>query len=211
MAEVLTKDMYDELSKKVTSMGYTLDDAIRTGVKNPGHPHIKTVGATAGDEDSYKTFKKFFYPVIEKRMGGFRPGIDKQTNELKPDTIPDEILDENYVLSSRVRTGRSIRGFRLPPAIHKDERNKLEKVIVKATEKFDGDLKGFYKGLYDMTDDEHEGYIKEHIMFEKPVSPLLTESGMANHWPSGRGMYVNDAHTFIIWVNEEDHIRVVSM
>ena len=24
-------------------------------------------------------------------------------------------------------------------------------------------------------------------------------------------MYVNDAHTFIIWVNEEDHIRVVSM
>ena len=48
-------------------------------------------------------------------------------------------------------------------------------------------------------------------MFEKPVSPLLTESGMARHWPSGRGMYVNDAHTFIIWVNEEDHIRVVSM
>lgn len=45
-------------------MGYTLDDAIRTGVKNPGHPHIKTVGATAGDEETYKTFKKFFYPVI---------------------------------------------------------------------------------------------------------------------------------------------------
>ena len=57
MAEVLTKEMYDDLSRKVTSMGYTLDDAIRTGVKNPGHPHIKTVGATAGDEDSYKTFK----------------------------------------------------------------------------------------------------------------------------------------------------------
>lgn len=49
MAEVLDQKMYDELSKKVTSMGYTLDDAIRTGVKNPGHPHIKTVGATAGD------------------------------------------------------------------------------------------------------------------------------------------------------------------
>ena len=41
--------MYDRLSPFQTKMGYNLDDAIRTGVKNPGHPHIKTVGATAGD------------------------------------------------------------------------------------------------------------------------------------------------------------------
>ena len=49
MAEVLNKEMYEELSKRVTNMGYTLDDAIRTGFKNPGHPYIKKVGATAGD------------------------------------------------------------------------------------------------------------------------------------------------------------------
>ena len=64
-------------------------------------------------------------------MGGFGPGVDKQVNELKPDDILDEILDENYVLSSRVRTGRSIRGFRLPPSIHEDERNKLKKLSSK--------------------------------------------------------------------------------
>ena len=34
---------------------------------------------------------------------------------------------------------------------------------------------------------------------------------MARHWPSGRGMYANNKRTFILWVNEEDHLRIVSM
>ena len=144
-------------------------------------------------------------------MGGFRPGVHKHESLLDPSQIPDEILDEKYVLSSRVRTGRSIVGFRLPPAIHEDERRKLENVIITASKGYSGELSGWYKGLYDMTDAEHEGFINEHIMFEKPVSPLLIESGMARHWPSGRGMYANNKRTFILWVNEEDHLRIVSM
>ena len=56
--------MYTKLCLLQTDKGYNLDDAIRTGVKNPGHPHIKTVGATAGDEESYELFKEFFYPLI---------------------------------------------------------------------------------------------------------------------------------------------------
>lgn len=144
-------------------------------------------------------------------MGGFRPGVDKHESLLDPSKISDEILDEKYVLSSRIRTGRSIVGFRLPPAIHKDEREKLENVIITASKDFTGEFAGWYKGLYDMTDAEHETFIKEHIMFDKPVSPLLIESGMARDWPSGRGMYANNDRTFILWVNEEDHLRIVSM
>ncbi len=211
MAEILTKEMYERLSKIQTPMGYTIDDAIRTGVKNPGHPHIKTVGATAGDEDSFSVFSEFFTPVIKARMSGFRVGIDKHPTLLDPSKLPDAEFDTNYVLTSRVRAGRNIRGFRLPPSIHDDERWKLEKLIIKACEGITGECSGTYKGLYDMTDAEHEGYIDEHIMFEKPVSPLLIASGMASHWPNGRGMFVNAAHTFIVWSNEEDHIRVVSM
>ena len=32
-----------------------------------GHPHIKIVGMTAGDEESYETFKELFDPVISAR------------------------------------------------------------------------------------------------------------------------------------------------
>lgn len=31
-----------------------MDQCIQTGVDNPGHPFIKTVGMVAGDEESYE-------------------------------------------------------------------------------------------------------------------------------------------------------------
>ncbi|KAJ8884977.1 hypothetical protein PR048_011173 [Dryococelus australis] len=30
-------------------------------------------------------------------------------------------------------------------------------------------------------------------------------------WPTGRGIYHNDAKTFLVWCNEEDHLRLISM
>lgn len=54
MASNLTPAIYAKLSDKATPNGYTLDQAIQTGVDNPGHPFIKTVGMVAGDEESYE-------------------------------------------------------------------------------------------------------------------------------------------------------------
>ena len=46
--------MYAKLRDRKTPRGFTLDQAIQTGVDNPGHPFIKTVGMVAGDEESYE-------------------------------------------------------------------------------------------------------------------------------------------------------------
>lgn len=54
MAECLTPAIYAKLRSKMTPQGYTLDQCIQTGVDNPGHPFIKTVGMVAGDEESYE-------------------------------------------------------------------------------------------------------------------------------------------------------------
>ena len=76
-----------------------------------GHPFIMTVGAVAGDEESYETFADLFDPIIEARHNGYRK-TDKHKTDLDASKIKmDEPFDENYVLSSRVRTGRSIRGY----------------------------------------------------------------------------------------------------
>ena len=34
---------------------------------------------------------------------------------------------------------------------------------------------------------------------------------MNRDWPSGRAVYHNDAKTFLIWINEEDQMRIISM
>ena len=34
---------------------------------------------------------------------------------------------------------------------------------------------------------------------------------MARDWPDARGIWHNDQKNFLVWVNEEDHLRVISM
>ncbi|KAM4831497.1 creatine kinase U-type, mitochondrial isoform X4 [Urocitellus parryii] len=179
MASHLTPAVYARLCDKTTPTGWTLDQCIQTGVDNPGHPFIKTVGMVAGDEETY-----------EIRSGYF---------------------DERYVLSSRVRTGRSIRGLSLPPACTRAERREVERVVVDALSGLKGDLAGRYYRLSEMTEAEQQQLIDDHFLFDKPVSPLLTAAGMARDWPDARGIWHNNEKSFLIWVNEEDHTRVISM
>ena len=120
-------------------------------------------------------------------------------------------LDYNYVLSCRVRTGRSIRGFRLPPSCNRGERRAVEEIAKKALDKLDGPLKGKYYPLATMTEKDQDQLIADGFLFDKPVSPLLISAGMARDWPDARGIWHNDAKNFLVWINEEDHYRVISM
>jgi creatine kinase len=62
-----------------------------------------------------------------------------------------------------------------------------------------------------MSDEDQEQLIDDHFLFDKPVSPLLTCAGMARDWPDARGIWHNKNKNFLVWVNEEDHTRLISM
>merc|ERR1719327_1662819 len=129
MAEFLVANpgVYDALKGKKTTGGTTLAQCIKTGVDNPGHPHIKTVGLVACDEESYEVFKELFDPVISARHGGYAADATQPTNMDYSKLSDTDIDPENkYVLTTRVRTGRSIKGFQLPPLITFEKRRELE-------------------------------------------------------------------------------------
>lgn len=210
MAKVMTPELYKKMRARQTKSGYTIDDVIQTGVDNPGHPFIMTVGCVAGDEDSYETFAEFFDAIIEARHGGYKK-TDMHSTDLSDGLVMDAPFDPDYVFSVRVRTGRSIRGYALPPWCSRAERRKVEQISVGALDRFDGDLKGKYYPLYEMTEADQEQLIADHFLFDKPVSPLLTCAGMARDWPDARGIWHNDNKDFLVWINEEDHLRVISM
>jgi creatine kinase len=69
-------------------------------------------------------------------------------------------FDEKYVLSSRVRTGRSIRGLSLPPTCSRAERREVERVVVDALGDLQGDLSGKYYPLSGMSEKEQEQLIE---------------------------------------------------
>jgi creatine kinase len=224
MAEKLRDkpELWDQLRNLKTKSGVTFAKCIKTGVDNPGHPMIKTVGMVAGDEESYETFKALFDPVIDGRHGGYAADAKHPTNT-DWTQLSKTKLDPTgkYVLTTRVRTGRSIRGFKLPPSIDFESRRKLEEVVVRALLKLEGDLKGDYYPLHGshsyplkpngMSHGKEEKLRSAGNLFQEPDSTLLLASGMGRHWPDARGIFHNTNEDLFVWLNEEDHMRIVSM
>jgi creatine kinase/arginine kinase len=52
--------------------------------------------------------------------------------------------------------------------------------------------------------------IADHFLF-KAGDRFLEAAGLNRDWPEGRGIYHNDEKTFLVWINEEDQLRIISM
>jgi creatine kinase len=211
--------LYEKYKNVTTKGGVTLAKCIKTGIDNPGHPHIVTCGLVAGDEESFEAFKDLFDIVIQKRNGGYPPE-GKHVTDLDISKLSTTSIDPDgkYVLTTRCRTGRSVRGLPLPPSCSFEQRRELERVMTNGLKKLDGELKGTYFGLNGsqstdsaMTTEKEEQLRKNGNLFQEPDSTLLLSSGCGRHWPDARGIYHNEAENFFVWINEEDHMRIVSM
>ncbi|KFP98305.1 Creatine kinase B-type [Haliaeetus albicilla] len=212
MAKVLTLDLYKKLRDKQTSSGFTLDDVIQTGVDNPGglvlSSRVPCCDLTYQFPDT---------SIINIKMAQLN------NQRLPPDEeYPDLSTHNNHMakvltldLYKKLRDRVTPSGFTLDDVIQtgvdNPERRAIEKLSVEALGSLEGDLKGKYYALRNMTDAEQQQLIDDHFLFDKPVSPLLLASGMARDWPDARGIWHNDNKTFLVWINEEDHLRVISM
>ena len=59
---------------------------------------------------------------------------------------------------------------------------------------------------------EYQALVDAHIAFkDMSADSYLLSAGIAQHWPHGRGVYVSEDKGFIIWVGEEDHLRIMCM
>merc|ERR1712066_1128930 len=63
-----------------------------------------------------------------------------------------------------------------------------------------------------ISDEKYNELVKAHIMFkDMSADSFLVDAGIACHWPHGRGCYYSTDKGFIIWVGEEDHLRIMAM
>merc|ERR1711942_661391 len=93
--------------------------------------------------------------------------------------------------------------------------------MVKGLSRLEGDLAGAYFPLHGsrshaeqpngMSKEKEEELRNSGNLFQEPDSTLLLSSGCGRHWPDARGIYHNDAKNFFVWLNEEDHMRIISM
>lgn len=74
----------------------------------------------------------------------------------------------------------------------------------------EGELKGKYYPLTGMDKATQQQLIDDHFLF-KEGDRFLQAANACRYWPTGRGIYHNDNKTFLVWSNEEDHLRIISM
>jgi len=98
----LTPKVFEVLKNKKTANGFTLEQAIHSGVKNID----SGIGVYAGDEETYELFAALFDPIIEEYHGFSKE--DKHKSNLDPDDLnaPNPDPDGKYIISTRIRVGR---------------------------------------------------------------------------------------------------------
>ncbi len=202
----LTPETYQTLQHHSTTNGFTIDDAIRSGVENID----SGIGVYAGDLESYTLFKELFDPIIEEYHGF--AATDSHQSDLDPSHLnaPNPDPEGAYILSTRIRVGRNVADLPLGPAITKAQRNKVESEVSAALNRLTGSLSGSYYPLSGMNEEIRKQLIEDHFLF-KAGDRFLESAGLNRDWPEGRGIYHNDEKTFLVWINEEDQLRIISM
>lgn len=184
------------------------------------------MGCYANHSDDYEVFFPFFKQALSRYH---KVNLDekKHVNNWSLEGVEGLPADGKLdlanlglpALSMRVRTGRNLKKFPLPGSMTKQDRLDMETAMgsVFATLISDSQFGGRYvsitPGHKDFVDEkEYQQLVDEHIMFKDMSSdPYLNSAGISRDWPHGRGCYISEDKGFIIWVGEEDHLRIMAM
>jgi creatine kinase len=235
LRQVLTADLFEQLKNTATAKSWTLSNCMQASVNMPH----STIGAVAGDEESWEVFKDVLQPIVALSHPLFDPQTE-QKMDLNAEglvlTEDQEDLFDQYVISTRIRAVRNVRGYALPAGTLSEDRAGVEAVLKTAFETFSGDLKGKYVSVQDMkvksrdvtppvnrrtTVDmtaimtargEFVSYQEKNLMFQNPPSQdsFLVQCGGARDWPKNRGIFYNADHSAACCVNTVDHCRIIS-
>ncbi|WP_022668137.1 phosphagen kinase [Desulfospira joergensenii] len=204
----LTPEIYLQLKSKKTDSGFTLDQAIQSGIKNPD----SSIGLYAGDSQSYALFSDLFDPVIRSYHRQTRPHI----HDLSPLNLEDLDPGGRFILSTRIRTARNLKGFCFPPHMKSAERDQVEQNVMGAVKRLPSEFGGEYISLDGLAPGKMENLLSRKWVFPRG-DRFMDAAGINKEFPRGRGAFISRSRKtdreadFLIWVNEEDHLRIIAM
>merc|ERR1711963_53890 len=205
VAKHVTKERWDKVKDIETkTCGFIIAKACACAIEFDN----QHCGIYAGDWDSYKDFSEIFDAIIQDYHGISADA--KHTSDMDPEKIVGNIEPGVPVHSTRIRVGHNVDGFGLSPGITEQQRIDIEKMMSSALQRLDGDLAGKYYPLTGMDEAVRQQLVDDHFLFVSG-DRNLTVAGMERDWPEGRGIFHNEAKTFLLWVNEEDQMRIISM
>lgn len=207
LCQNLTKQVWEQLKDAKDKHGFTFKQAIFSGSKWTE----SGVGLYAGSHDSYYAFAPLFDKVILQYHGHSKTAKHVSDMDYTKLNCPKFPADEDAMINStRIRVGRNFADYPLGSAVSREQRLEIEAKVTKALSNLTGDLKGKYYSLGNMTEADRKQLTADHFLF-KGNDKYLDSAFLERDWPEARGIFHNDAKTFLVWVNEEDQLRIISM
>lgn len=179
-----------------------MEKAIASGLSNPD----SDIGLYAGDPESYAVFAQLFEPVIAE----YHQCSQTVHQDLRSGMV--ETLTKNgndkHILSTRIRVARNIVGFGFTPQISLDKREELEARIVDGLSHLRGEFSGSYYSLESIDDSLRSSLSRDRLLFSRG-DRFQEAAGINRDFPLCRGVYLSHDRRLRIWVNEEDHLRII--
>ncbi|XP_072239651.1 creatine kinase M-type [Leuresthes tenuis] len=205
MGRILTPAMYCRQFNRCTHSGVIFDDVIRPGIEEPGDcTGTVSVGCVAGDAECYILFCDFFDRVIEAyhehKVSNQTPESDFNYDNLKG----GDDFDTSYAIRCEVSVVRGIEDFCFPTHCSRGERRQLLLLARRVLQQLEKELPGCLFLLDGLNQEQQMG-----LKINPPSSSQL-RIGVARDWPDARAVWVSKDSSLVVWVNMEDHLKLVS-
>lgn len=238
LARFLKRSVFDSIKSRQTRLDHNLFDVIWPAMKkrnkNRGLDYIMDGGLVAPDFDVFVVFQEFLVPIIKDLHcigvnSDFQPHPPTQyfpagDVDSMP-TIMNINLDKSskYIHSGVIECSRNLDQFELPLNLNIGLLEQSERIItgkllsqdfVKAIDEKDI---GIYYTMNEVIESPSE--IRAILAERGLLIPLLDSSdsyqaaeSMAvngKYWPYGRGVYVSCDGDLVVWINCQEHLRLL--
>jgi hypothetical protein len=202
----LDAELERRLSTRATPSGWTFADLTRLGRTFPNCD----IGVIAGDAASYEVFAPLLDPIIADvhacELGkALTPG--RGANE-RP-RIDASLREDLAILSTTVRVTRNLRSSPFPALMSRRARLEAERRIHAALSALGSRLDGRYYRLPELPSPRRCTLAAQNLCFDDD-DRYLAAAGITRDWPEGRALWSTDDRRLVVWINEEDHLRILS-
>jgi len=197
LAKNLTIEKWEKNARKLSSNMHCLSQAMQVGIKTEGD----AMGVRAGDEFAFDLFADIFNPMIRQAQDVVQ---FKQTHDMDASKVTGQINAAAPVHSIQISVARNLAGSPLSPIVQSAERKYTEYQLSSALAKLKDDFDGEYRKLADVK-------AEDKAFTFGPLDKYCKAAGMDREWPEARGVYVNAHRNFVVHVNGEDHLKMISI
>jgi len=216
-ARFATRDVLMSLS---ASQRQQLARCCESGLDHPD----SVVGCYLHHPTDVRDLAAFFVPLLHQHHGTCDRDRHVTAWDLGQDRTPFTVTAAGRPATSvRIRVARNLRGFNLPASMDRAERLALEEHItarlsvLRDHPEHGGRLYSLTPQFRDgvpnpwaVTHAEYQDLAQAHLMFQNMAADrYLTSAGISDDWPYGRACYLSEDRHVIVWIGEEDHLRII--